>query len=820
MKKILYMLILVFLFNLNININSATDTNQKYKALKSGEFLEVLSYNDVVNHGEDITFNYMISSELQIADILFEYGCNNLIDIQYKFEEENYFTTTINLENIGEYRVIIYCYLTLNDGEKIVLDDYIYIYSTTDYDYVSVASIGEAKFLQKLNQENVNQLNISNMDVNYNDEINIQSTSNSITVSGKIQWVNDAGGLNDAKFLRIQVLDDDILFSDVLGDCYTDSDGTYEITVSNSGFLESGTNDIKLKLIPDSPYATIKSSNIFRDYYIYTPSYNDNEESELTIDYIINPDSLLNKGVDEDIINSFMIHQVIILGGDYFVSKERYRLPKIDVIFPTNYNTTAYYNEKIHILSEDKEDWDVILHEYGHYIRISLGLYESPGFSHSYSDCLNARYGSKEEGMPLAWEEGWANYFSISAQLESRADLLNMNNYGDLVYSDLKYNGQGNVDTQNSFSYNIEFYDDRDNFKGESNELVISIALFDFADYSSDEDVYLSYTTIWNLINHNDCNDFSEFINCLYENKNFSDTFNYGEILTNFLISPDPVNPWNNYYLSWDKPQFNWGAYGGTGSYQNNEFSIVFLDDQKNLILETESIDNTNYNLSNEEWTEIITKSEDYFYYAIKGYQTNDFVTGPYYSEYHKVYIPQENVIYEGETIQCASNYYDCVWYVFEAPTTGTFIFESSGSTDTIGGLHQYIDYGHEDLNLISGTYDDNSGENNNFKIVYNLAVGEVVYLRVRCSDWSNWIECSVQVYLTEHIHGYTHGVAQYSSSMHKLLCVCGGYSCEVHITDPTITGRYKHCLKCGYMVDTGGNITIQPVQCIEGGKK
>ena len=92
--------------------------------------------------------------------------------------------------------------------------------------------------------------------------------------------------------------------------------------------------------------------------------------------------------------------------------------------------------------------------------------------------------------------------------------------------------------------------------------------------------------------------------------------------------------------------------------------------------------------------------------------------------------------------------------------------------------------------------------------------------MRVRRSDLWNWFECSLRVYLTEHIHSYTHGVAQYSSSMHKLLCVCGNYLREAHITDPTIIGRYKNCTKCGYLVDTGGNITIQPVQCINGGKE
>lgn len=92
--------------------------------------------------------------------------------------------------------------------------------------------------------------------------------------------------------------------------------------------------------------------------------------------------------------------------------------------------------------------------------------------------------------------------------------------------------------------------------------------------------------------------------------------------------------------------------------------------------------------------------------------------------------------------------------------------------------------------------------------------------MRVRRSDWSNWLECSLRVYLTEHIHSYTHSVAQYSSSMHKLLCVCGSYLCEVHIIDPTIIGRYKNCTKLGYLVDTEDNITIQPVQCTDGGKE
>ena len=51
--------------------------------------------------------------------------------------------------------------------------------------------------------------------------------------------------------------------------------------------------------------------------------------------------------------------------------------------------------------------------------------------------------------------------------------------------------------------------------------------------------------------------------------------------------------------------------------------------------------------------------------------------------------------------------------------------------------------------------------------------------------------------------HSYGHSYQQYSETLHKSKCICGGYVLTAHVVSNNGNLRFKPCLACGYLVDT-----------------
>lgn len=99
--------------------------------------------------------------------------------------------------------------------------------------------------------------------------------------------------------------------------------------------------------------------------------------------------------------------------------------------------------------------WDVIGHEYGHYIQHCFDIEANPGGRHgipsnNIDDQYNTREDdgvtrkytlaeSKDRGLKLAWAEGWATYWSTVAQSTFSSDLKTIWTVGDTSYT--SYNG-------------------------------------------------------------------------------------------------------------------------------------------------------------------------------------------------------------------------------------------------------------------------------------------------------------------------------------------------------------------------------------------
>lgn len=816
----LMVLLMFTLSGLNISANSNISSSGKNQKtyLKSGEHLINDFEQMVVEHSDSVELEYYVSGISSISDMILSYETSNKnISINLEQTSSKEFSVSLMSNAIGENSVEVSCLLNLNDGNQVILKDDIFIYSREDYDFISKASILDAKFYcytyitntdnptfedfdefySTNNIENIISTNISN-NLSIEDKATIMSMDN-INVSGTITWVDEDGRSHNASNVTVEIIDEDILgINHVLETVTTNDLGQYNASVSNSSFLENGGNDIKLRVSTQG--GNIKVVNNAGAVYKVTQTdpYMNYTGTYLYLDFEIDADNYSDDG-DKERAYAFRVHQAMNLGAEYVETKKGNKLDTIKVKFPTTKSTSCYNGTKIFILEEDKNDWDVMLHEYGHYVSDYYNIDDSPGGNHSLGECLNLTYG-KNDGMNLSWGEGWPTYFSISAQLEMNASTLNITNVGDKLYSD--------TDDAN-FSYSLEtpIYDYYE--YGESNEVAISAVLFDLADEKNDENIHLGYTFIWQLICNNQCKDFSEFVNVLYSEISNTEILELGEILSMYDISPNLTSP-SNSSSGWNIPTFRWNPQGGkigsSDSYENNLFTILFYDRYKNLIYESSQITSTSYTPSELEWIKITSNTYEYLYWCVKGYQTTDFITGGYYSDYRKLYLATpENIILD-------SNAYDNVeedgikWYKFVAPMKGTYVFETISEYDTYGELFSTIAYNNSTTNILIN--DDDDGEGLNFKIEYELEYKQVVYLRVRGYGYNAVDNYSLSIVYTYHEHEFEYEPVD--SQYHILECYCGETSGSQsrHVIDGTYidpigNGRFKPCAHCGAAIDT-----------------
>ncbi|SHH56062.1 hypothetical protein SAMN05443575_4086 [Jatrophihabitans endophyticus] len=89
----------------------------------------------------------------------------------------------------------------------------------------------------------------------------------------------------------------------------------------------------------------------------------------------------------------------------------------------------------LHLLRDDRFDWDVTQHEFGHYVEQSLGLTAGVEGPHAIGQGQAATHG-RIEGEQLAWSEGFASYFAVLAQRVTNAAALDIPHAGDVDYTD------------------------------------------------------------------------------------------------------------------------------------------------------------------------------------------------------------------------------------------------------------------------------------------------------------------------------------------------------------------------------------------------
>ncbi len=392
-----------------------------------------------------------------------------------------------------------------------------------------------------------------------------------VTVSGIINWTAPNGDKLPLKLAVVQIWDEDILSPELLATTATDINGFYTASVSGS--------------IIDNPDIYVRVLAKSDDFFIVPDSVGGDESKTHFYDSAVFPDvtaPTLSIPIDipsnktDDLsanVNAFCVHAALIESADY-VKTRASALPKLTVIFPVAGNVSNY-SGTLNITRKRRFAWDVIHHEYGHYVAKSLTLEGvSPGGNHGPGQNL-AETRTKEKGMILAWSEGWPTYFGTSLQ-QVRALNIPSVGAGDILYDNL------DPDPALRLTWSLKSQSPYPSI-GEDNEVAVQRVLWDLYDNAASspyDEVTLGDVVVWQTI----ANQHPKFLYDIWTpfttGKPMSEIVKYGAIFAEHKVASLPKLPASETTLpNLDNPvTFEWDANGAGPSYKNNKFTVEFYN--------------------------------------------------------------------------------------------------------------------------------------------------------------------------------------------------------------------------------------------------
>ncbi|MDR0832245.1 MAG: hypothetical protein LBM99_05055, partial [Bacillales bacterium] len=450
------------------------------------------------------------------------------------------------------------------------------------------------------------------------------STLVTTTIEGNIYWQDYLGKLHPAENVKVEIIGDTLLTTNyVYATIYTSNVGFYHY----GPIIQQG-QPVYLKISASSTnYSVVDiDNNVY--FQTSTAIAAPSKTSTITRNYRFFYASDAGKGVS--------IHQAIQLGENCAEQISFFTFSPLLVKVASSNVGDAWYDydtETIGIDTSRISSWDVILHEYGHYVADMLSFDDNPGGAHDDATNLIYLHG-KDVGVRLAWAEGWATFYGVFCQQDIRKDLLNMPTVGDSNSTDL-----GNTNGLNTrcletgsvgfMGLDNEITDEVFLEYGDGNEVNVAAILWDIFDpepeeieeseeYDNMEEDFYEILDILQTGNIKSLSDFlSAFKGDLFSDDYFfNDYLELGPILTKFKAGPDIYYP-NNDGIGSTAPTLYWEQ---NGSIDNNRFTIVIRDSNLEIIEIFESLSGTNYSLTQGFWNCIRLHFDDYIYWQIIGF--------------------------------------------------------------------------------------------------------------------------------------------------------------------------------------------------------
>ena len=483
-----------------------------------------------------------------------------------------------------------------------------------------------------------------------------------ILVQGNVSWTDENGTTHPVFGASVSIRDDDTLGDETITVVGTDVNGNYEAVVDNDDGLGAGNRDIYV--VVRAANTLINTENGSGDTYeMQSGIYNETPNGTTITENFVAP----NTGNGP----AFSVHVGATWIAVYTQQVHGSALSSVDVVWP-NGSGGSFFDGAVKMEQADRWDWDTIHHEYGHYVMRELDIEDNPGGPHNIGDCTAVTRSSKDEGLRLAWGEGWPTYFGTAGQAVMNMASLNVPRVGDVSYQDFE---------DGSLSYSLEAQDN--NGIGEDNEVSVQRLLWDLFDSNNDgrDTISRSDNSIWTAVDAANPRIPSTAWTALRAGQSNAVQLQMGGIAADHRMGPRLVSPAAGAIVSPANAIFGWNAdVGCSSTTAGDDFDLVFYDASTfDKLLTIPGLNGLSTALSPAQLASLTATTHEVLW-AVEGRNTDSPATGPYLGESRAATVNQPPVADAGadQTVECTS-----------AGTTAVAL-NGSGSSDADGDTLTY----------------------------------------------------------------------------------------------------------------------------------
>ena len=476
-------------------------------------------------------------------------------------------------------------------------------------------------------------------------EQSLNNRSGDTYVYGTLQWRDDMTGygtLHPLRRIRVELYDYDIdtpSNQTLLGYTYTNDDGYYSIGFVNNPYLPESGYDVFVKIYADGENVTVRNG-LLLSKYSYMSIINMNVSTGSNVQISTTFDMSTNMG------KALQISQAAITASDFYEEMTGNTPGLFNIYYPRNSSSYKRSGNYIDICGtandEDYADWDIIMHEYGHFASTAMNLNQSPGSGHELGenmadhyafcnviecdiDCAKCHVNNfsnyKINGMRIAWQEGWATIFGEVAQHYFQDEL-----------SGVPYIANGLYENYNSgYSPTLIIYNTVHEEYGDACEGDIIGVLWDLFDIDQDDSISLDIEEWWDVTTQSGITDFSEFVDYFYQQ--YPEYLAaLGDLLTSHHMASAITTAETTTLYSNIPPTITWDAQGGSEYYPNNKFKVTIYNRNYSANVSCSIVTTTSYTLTTSEWSQVLSMYGSEIHISVTGWQTTETQTGGYMS--------------------------------------------------------------------------------------------------------------------------------------------------------------------------------------------
>lgn len=386
------------------------------------------------------------------------------------------------------------------------------------------------------------------------------SRLNEVNVTVNAKWVDKRNYEHPLRGIKVDLLTPGNTSMVDDSTPFTNDDGVYTATIPLGVAMNYLRSELQLKLSTVCRATYVENGNYLNYPICY--SRKDKDSPILVANQYLTEFSNIEFNIKvypglSDRSNAYEICQAQTLPYEY-VSAFSDGIDTVRTEYPYNYSAYFNYRNCYHIVriqQEDYKSWDVLNHEYSHYICDILNLCEIPSNGieslHDVYEDLIEKFGYYD-GPAIAYREGLATYIAIASQLyfKSNNPAMNIPDVGDEIYQDTLRNVNVNYNVHSPASNTSGYWPTQVRGEAiESNVTSFMLKALDNVQGRWGDNIALGHQKMWDaILDYSSYNNVCELLGTLAShNPSLSQSIKmlaWFEMLADEIIIPKETAKW------------------------------------------------------------------------------------------------------------------------------------------------------------------------------------------------------------------------------------------------------------------------------------